>query len=118
MNKIRITVAGTQYSIMSPEEPEYVEGLARNLDKQLRTLMENSPSLSLSDALILCSLQFMDDAKKNEDTADHLRAQFSGYMDEIKDAKDHVEALRKDLEQMRRENLQLKVELQHQKNNK
>jgi len=118
MNKIKITVAGTQYSIMSQEEPEYVEGLARNLDKQLRTLLGTNPSLSLSDALILCSLQYMDDAKKNEDTADHLRAQFSGYMDEIKEAKDREEALKKDLEQMRRETLQLKVEMQHLKNSK
>jgi len=116
MNKIKITVAGTQYSIMSQEEPEYVEGLARNLDKQLRTLLGTNPALSLSDALILCALQYMDDAKKNEDTADHLRAQFSGYMDEIKEAKDREEALRKDLEQMRRETLQMKVEMQHMKN--
>ena len=118
MNKIKITVAGTQYSIMSQEEPENVEGLARNLDKQLRTLLGTNPALSLSDALILCALQYMDDAKKNEDTADHLRAQFSGYMDEIKEAKDPEEALKKDLEQMRRETLQLKVEMQHLKNSK
>ena len=95
MNKIKITVAGTQYSIMSQEEPEYVEGLARNLDKQLRTLLGTNPALSLSDALILCALQ---------------------YMDEIKEAKDREEALRKDLEQMRRETLQMKVEMQHMKN--
>ena len=52
VNKVRIEVAGNRYTITSAEEPEYVEGLARQLDQRLKKLLESSPALSVNDALI------------------------------------------------------------------
>lgn len=116
VNKVRIEVAGNRYTITSSEKPEYVEGLARQLDQQLKKLLESSATLSVNDALILCGLQFLDDGQKSEESADRLRQQFSGYMDEIKQVKESSEALKKENEQLRREVLQLRVEMQHLKN--
>ena len=115
-NKVRIEVAGTRYTITTPEEPEYVEGLANQLDQQLNTLLESSPSLSINDALILCALQFLDNGQKSEENADRLRQQFSGYIDELRQAQDAADDLKKENEQLRREVLQMRVELQHLRN--
>lgn len=116
VNKVRIEVAGSRYTITTAEDPVYVEGLAQQLDQQLRDLLQNSPSLSVNDALILCALQFLDNGQKSEESADRLRQQFSDYMDEIKQLQDDAESMKKENEQLRREILQLRVELQHLRN--
>ncbi len=87
-NRVRIEVAGSWYVISTTEESSYVEELARELDEQLTKLLGKNDSLSINDALILCSLQFLLDKRQSERSADRLRQQFSGYMEEIKRAKD------------------------------
>ena len=111
-NRVRIEVAGSWYVISTTEESSYVEELARELDEQLTKLLGKNDSLSINDALILCSLQFLLDKRQSERSADRLRQQFSGYMEEIKRAKDDTAAKQKENEELRREVLQLRVELQ------
>ena len=95
-NRVRIEVAGSWYVISTTEESSYVEELARELDEQLTKLLGKNDSLSINDALILCSLQFLLDKRQSERSADRLRQQFSGYMEEIKRAKDDTAAKQKE----------------------
>ncbi len=115
VNRVKIEVAGSRYTISTTEEPIYVEELAGELDEQLTKLLAKNETLSVNDALILCSLQFLADGRQAEKSADRLRQQFSGYMDEIKRAKEDTDAKQKENEELRREVLQLRVELQHMK---
>ncbi|MCI9458156.1 MAG: cell division protein ZapA [Oscillospiraceae bacterium] len=117
-NRVRIEVAGSWYVISTTEESSYVEELARELDEQLTKLLGKNDSLSINDALILCSLQFLLDKRQSERSADRLRQQFSGYMEEIKRAKDDTAAKQKENEELRREVLQLRVELQQKQGGK
>lgn len=117
-NRVRIEVAGSWYVISTTEESSYVEELARELDEQLTKLLGKNDSLSINDALILCSLQFLLDKRQSERSADRLRQQFSGYMEEIKRAKDDTVAKQKENEELRREVLQLRVELQQKQGGK
>ena len=115
VNRVKIEVAGSRYTISTTEEPIYVEELAGELDEQLTKLLAKNETMSVNDALILCSLQFLADGRQAEKSADRLRQQFSGYMDEIKRAKEDTDAKQKENEELRREVLQLRVELQHMK---
>lgn len=117
-NRVRIEVAGSWYVISTTEESSYVEELARELDEQLTKLLGKNDSLSINDALILCSLQFLLDKRQSERSADRLRQQFSGYMEEIKRAKEDTAAKQKENEELRREVLQLRVELQQKQGGK
>ena len=58
------------------------------------------------------------DKRQSERSADRLRQQFSGYMEEIKRAKDDTAAKQKENEELRREVLQLRVELQQKQGGK
>ena len=80
---------GACVTVIAPE-------LARELDEQLTKLLGKNDSLSINDALILCSLQFLLDKRQSERSADRLRQQFSGYMEEIKRAKDDTAAKQKE----------------------
>ena len=102
---------GACVTVIAPE-------LARELDEQLTKLLGKNDSLSINDALILCSLQFLLDKRQSERSADRLRQQFSGYMEEIKRAKDDTAAKQKENEELRREVLQLRVELQQKQGGK
>ena len=117
-NRLRSEVAVSWYVISTTEESSYVEELARELDEQLTKLLGKNDSLSINDALILCSLQFLLDKRQSERSADRLRQQFSGYMEEIKRAKDDTAAKQKENEELRREVLQLRVELQQKQGGK
>lgn len=118
VNRVKIEVAGSRYTISTTEEPGYVEELAKELDAQLTKLLGKNESLSINDALILCSLQFLADGRQTEKTADRLRQQFSGYMEEIKRAKEDIEARQKENDQLRGEILQLRLKLQQLKTDK
>ena len=118
VNRVKIEVAGSRYTISTTEEPGYVEELAKELDAQLTKLLGKNASLSINDALILCSLQFLADGRQTEKTADRLRQQFSGYMEEIKRAKEYIEARHKENDQLRGEILQLRLKLQQLKTEK
>ena len=118
VNRVKIEVAGSRYTISTTEEPGYVEELAKELDAQLTKLLGKNASLSINDALILCSLQCLADGRQTEKTADRLRQQFSGYMEEIKRAKEDIEARQKENDQLRGEILQLRLKLQQLKTEK
>mgnify|MGYP001126301018 FL=1 len=118
VNRVKIEVAGSRYTISTTEEPGYVEELAKELDAQLTKLLGKNASLSINDALILCSLQFLADGRQTEKTADRLRQQFSGYMEEIKRAKEDIEARQKENDQLRGEILQLRLKWQQLKTEK
>lgn len=118
VNRVKIEVAGSRYTISTTEEPNYVEELAKELDEQITKLLSKNMSLSINDALILCSLQFLSNGRQGEKTADRMRQQFSGYMDEIKRAKEDVEAKQKENDQLRGEILKLRLELQQLKTGK
>lgn len=115
VNRVKIEVAGSRYTISTNEEPSFVEALARELDDQLVKLLGKNETLSINDALILCALQYMADSRQAEKTSDRLRQQFSGYMEEIKRAKDDTEAKQKENERLQTEILKLRVELQQLK---
>ena len=104
VNRIKIEVLGTTYTITTPEEEQYVRALAKEVDSQVRQLVDQNPKMSPSAALIICALSSMDSYKKSEKSADHLRAQLSDYLEdatrariELDDAKREVEKLRRQL---------------------
>lgn len=82
MNRVRIEVYGSRYVISTPEDESYVRGLAKSLDEQLRSLLENNSGLTLNDALVLCAINFEDAYKKSEASADHMRGQLTDYLED------------------------------------
>lgn len=53
VNKVRIEIAGSRYVIATPEGEERVLSLGREIDAQVRQLMDGNDRVSLNDALVL-----------------------------------------------------------------
>ena len=99
-NRIHVTVAGHEFTIISEEGEEYVRGVAADVDGSVQGVMSGS-SLSLSDAAVLTALNFADSAKKAAASADHLRLQVKAYLDETQKLKAELAETRRELSRLK-----------------
>ncbi len=103
INRVKIRVLEAAYTIASPESEEYVQALAAELDAQARALMDVDAKLSPNAALILCAMGYADSFHKSEQSADHMRAQLTGYLEDASKARAERDDARRELERLRRQ---------------
>lgn len=109
-SRVKIEVCGAKYYIASSEPEAYVKELGAQLNAQISDMLTQNKSLSVTDALILCLLNYMDNYHKAEENTDHMRSQLTGYLEdaakyriEADEAKREIERLRRELEQTKQE---------------
>ncbi|MGN0447879.1 MAG: cell division protein ZapA [Acutalibacteraceae bacterium] len=114
-NKIKIMITGTEYTVITEEEPEYVLALASELDSKMADIMKGNSYLSVTQAAVLSALDYADECKKSTATADKLRDQIKDYLDDAGKAtnkaavaRHETEKLRKEIEALKAENEKLK----------
>ncbi|MBR6567492.1 MAG: cell division protein ZapA [Clostridia bacterium] len=118
VNKVKLSIGGTEYSILAEDDVKYVQELGKELDIAFSKIMKANMSLSTTQAAVLLALDYADESKKAIATADRLREQIKDYLDDASDAKSkadwarhEAEALKKEAEKLRLENGRLKAEL-------
>ncbi len=116
--KVKLSIGGTEYSILAEDDVKYVQGLGKDLDIAFTKIMKANASISTTQAAVLLALDYADECKKAVATADRLREQIKDYLDDASDAKSkadwarhEAEALKKEAEKLRLENGRLKAEL-------
>ena len=72
MEKIRLLIAGEEYNLSTDDDLDYVAALGAELDKKISTLMSSNTRISVTQAAIVTALEFADEAKKCEITAENL----------------------------------------------
>lgn len=107
INRVRITINGVHYTIATAEPEEYVQGLAQELDEQIKGILEKNPSISFNDVMVLCAINYIDAYKRSEENADRMRTQISEYLEDA--AKARIE-----LDEVKRENAHLRRQLDGQ----
>lgn len=107
-NKVKLTICGNDYYIYSEDDPKYVSELGNELDEKLSKLVHENSRLSITQAAILTSLDYADEAKKAIDSADNLRSQIKEYLEDSARYKMEAEVARRDIERLNREIQSLK----------
>lgn len=107
-NKVKLTICGNDYYIYSEDDPKYVSELGNDLDEKLSKLVHENSRLSITQAAILTSLDYADEAKKAIDSADNLRSQIKEYLEDSARYKMEAEVARRDIERLNREIQSLK----------
>lgn len=102
-NKVRFSICGMEYVINTSEEPNYVKSLANEIETTIERMMEQNSSVTLSDAYMLCTLNYADRYKKAEENADHIRSQLTEYLDDAARARVELEEAKRELERLKRE---------------
>ena len=102
-NRVHLKIGGSAYTVLTDDAPEYVEELAEELDKEMRSIINENPSLSVTQAAVLTALDKADTCKKSTASSDHLRAQIKDYLEDSARARMEVDVARREIERLNRE---------------
>ncbi len=111
INKVTVTICGTDYVITTDENPGYMQELGAQLDARIRNVMNNNERTSLVMATVITALMQADEAKKAAQSADNLRKQLKTFFDDNNRTRVESESLRREIAQLRREKEELERKL-------
>ena len=80
-NKITVSIAGQEYTMVAEEGEEYVKRCAALVDSQVRDVM-NGARLGRSDAAVLAAMNIADQFFKEQEASENLRRQIKEGLDE------------------------------------
>lgn len=110
-NKVKVIIGGMEYTLVTPEEAEYVQRVAILVDKKLSEITEYNPHLSTAMAAMLTSINLADDYLKIDDSMDNLRKQVAEYSKSEQTASGAIVERDKRIEELEKEVQNLKIEL-------
>lgn len=110
-NKVQVKIGGATYTIVTEDDPEYVEGLAETLNDEIRSICNANPTLSMTQAAVLVALDQTDACKKASASSDNLRAQIKDYLEDSARARMEVDVARREVERLNREISELREKL-------
>ena len=80
-NKITVSIAGQEYTMVAAEGEDYVRRVAAHVDSKVREVLENG-RISAANAAILAALNIADEYYKEQETSENLRRQLKEYLEE------------------------------------
>ncbi len=84
-NKITVSIAGQEYTMVAEEGEDYVKRCAALVDSQVRDVM-NGARLGRSDAAVLAAMNIADEFFKEQEAVENLRRQIKEGLDETSQA--------------------------------
>ena len=102
-NKVKLSIAGAEYSVITEDDVKYVAELGKDVDRAIAKTMKENPRISVTQAAVLTTLNYADEYKKASTTADHLREQIKDYLDDASSAKSKADFARHEAEKAKRE---------------
>ena len=102
-NKVKVMIAGIEYALSTEESPEYTAMLASSVDEKLKEIRSANPFISTNQAAVLIALQYANDSKKAEMSADNLRAQIKDYLEDASQAKSERDFYKREIDRMKAE---------------
>ena len=111
LNRVTIVIHGTEYTLMTDEDPARVEELGTQLDKKVREVLDQSDRITFSDAAILCAMDYLNLLDKADQSADNMRVQIKEYLEDVARSKIEIEELKRQIDKQKRENAILEAKL-------
>ena len=87
----KVKVLGTTYYITTSGSEDRVRRIEEQMNEQLAAIQEQRPSLSTLDALVILSLNLMDEITDAENSTDRMREQLSQYLEDAAKARMELE---------------------------
>lgn len=111
-NRVTLTIGGAEYAIITEDDVNYVTELGAELNEALAKIMKENPHISTTQAAVLLALDYADEFKKANITADNLRSQIKDYLDDAANAKSKADWARHEAENAKRELEASKLEIE------
>ncbi len=103
MNKVKLTIRGSNYVINTDESVEYTEELGRRIDERMNEIMKGSFFITATQAAILVALEMADELTKSEKNVENFRSQIKDYLEDAAKAKSERDYYKRELERVKTE---------------
>lgn len=110
MEKVRLTICGTDYVLTTDESDAYMQELAGRVERAMQGMLVN-PRISMTMAAVMAALSSEDTAQKALQSADNLRAQMKEYLDDNSRARSETINAKQEADRLRQENALLRQKL-------
>ena len=100
-HKVKITVAGTEYIVLTHESESYTRGLAEQVDESIQDMCING-RISITAAAILTAVNLCDKLKKYENDADALGEQIEKYLETANEQMNRYNELKAENERLKK----------------
>jgi len=110
-NKVTLHIGGAEYSVCADADTSYILGIGEEVDSLVTSMMKNNGQISTTVAAVFAALEFCDRAHKADATADNLRAQVKGYVEEAGRARLDVDEARREINRLNQQIQVLNVKL-------
>ena len=92
-NKIRFTVGGIGYSIVSEDSEEYIRALSKELERKMDRIEKQNPVLSTTMVAVLAAMDAADAEKRADIRCEELRSRLKEVTEQYKMARDEADRL-------------------------
>ena len=96
MNKIVVSIAGKDYTMVAAEDEAYVRRCAALVDRQIGDIAAGGGRLSQSDAAVLAAMNVADLYLKEQEASENLRRQ-------VKESLEEANGLKMELSEAKRQ---------------
>ena len=111
VNKVKVVICNKEYILQTEQQPSYVYGLAKMLEKRLNDMCAGNSSVSPYSAAVMVALSTLDDLSKAQQNFDNVRIQAKEYVDEAGKARIERDAAVKEAEALKVQIQQLEDEI-------
>ena len=80
-NRVTVTIAGQEYTLVATEDQGYVEKVAQHVDAQMKQVLEGA-RVSLVDGAVLTAVNIANEYFKEVEASENLRRQLKEYLEE------------------------------------
>ncbi|WP_186567307.1 cell division protein ZapA [Lawsonibacter celer] len=80
-NRVTVTIAGQEYTLVATEDKGYVEKVAGHVDAKIQEVLDGA-RVSLVDAAVLGAVNVADEYFKEVEASENLRRQLKEYLEE------------------------------------
>ncbi len=94
-NKVTVSIAGQEYTMVAAEDESYVRKVAAYVDGQVREVMDQG-RLSMADSAVLAAMNIADQYYREQAASENLRRQ-------IKEGLEEAARLKNELSECKRE---------------
>lgn len=81
-NRIKLNICGTDYILSSEDDVEYMISVGQEVEKQMKSIIDSNPRISMMMASVLTSITFCDKARKLMRGVDKMRENMQTYLEE------------------------------------
>ena len=99
-NRVEIKIGNQQYTVLSEEPAEKIQGLAAQIDERLKEMMADS-RLSLTQALVLVSLDLANNVQKQAELTEKYKSEIADYLNDAANAMSERDKLKRELDKLK-----------------